>query len=67
MKFFPFFLLLSLVFACTPKVAKIITPTILTDEQLRQKADDLAHQFIITDGHVDLPYRLKIQNFRLNL
>ncbi len=64
MKFLPLFLLLSLVFACTPKVAKIIEPTVLTDEQLRQKANLLAHQFIITDGHVDLPYRLKIQNFR---
>lgn len=36
-----------------------------TDASLRQKADKLAHQFMITDGHVDLPYRLKIQNFRL--
>jgi membrane dipeptidase len=36
-----------------------------TDADLRDKADKLAHQFIITDGHVDLPYRLKIQNFRL--
>jgi membrane dipeptidase len=25
----------------------------------------LAHQYIITDGHVDLPYRLKVKNFRL--
>ena len=65
MKFLPFLLFLSLVFSCTPKVAKIIEPTILTDEQLRQKADELAHKFIITDGHVDLPYRLKVQNFRL--
>ena len=24
----------------------------------------LAQEFIITDGHVDLPYRLKVQNFR---
>lgn len=36
-----------------------------TDEQLRAKADELAHQYIITDGHVDLPYRLKVKNFRL--
>ena len=28
-------------------------------------ADKLAHKYIITDGHVDLPYRLKIKNFRL--
>ncbi len=36
-----------------------------TDAALREKADKLAHQFMIADGHVDLPYRLKIQNFRL--
>lgn len=28
-------------------------------------ADKLAHRFVITDGHVDLPYRLRVQNFRL--
>lgn len=32
---------------------------------LRAKADELAHKYIITDGHVDLPYRLKVKNFRL--
>ena len=37
----------------------------MADEALRQKADKLAHQFIITDGHVDLPYRLRVKNFRL--
>lgn len=28
------------------------------------KANELAHRFIIVDGHVDLPYRLKVKNFR---
>ena len=37
----------------------------LSDADLKKKADELAQKFIITDGHVDLPYRLKIQNFRL--
>ncbi len=32
---------------------------------LRQKAEELAHKFIIVDGHVDLPYRLQVRNFRL--
>ena len=36
-----------------------------SDEQLHQQADQLAHKYILTDGHVDLPYRLKIKNFRL--
>lgn len=29
------------------------------------KANALAQKYIITDGHVDLPYRLKVRNFRL--
>ncbi len=37
----------------------------MNDEQLRSYADELAHKNIITDGHVDLPYRLKMKNFRL--
>lgn len=37
----------------------------MNDEQLRAYADELAHQYIITDGHVDLPYRLKMKNFRV--
>ena len=37
----------------------------MTDEWFRKKADELAHKYILTDGHVDLPYRLKIKNFRL--
>ncbi|MBK8491325.1 MAG: dipeptidase [Saprospirales bacterium] len=35
------------------------------DQQLEVLANELAHKYIITDGHVDLPFRLKIQNFRL--
>ncbi|MDX1629715.1 MAG: dipeptidase [Fulvivirga sp.] len=35
----------------------------LTDNQLKAKADSLAQAFIITDGHVDLPYRLKGSDF----
>lgn len=30
----------------------------MTEEDILQKADSLAHAFIITDGHIDLPYRL---------
>ena len=49
-----------LFFTCNRKVA-----TLTEEAQLHQKADKLAHQYIITDGHVDLPYRLRVQNFRL--
>ncbi|HEY9048788.1 MAG TPA: dipeptidase [Ohtaekwangia sp.] len=38
----------------------------LPDEQLHKIADSLAQAYIITDGHVDLPYRLKVKNFRLD-
>ncbi len=31
----------------------------MTDDQLQAYADELAHRFIIADGHVDLPERLK--------
>jgi len=31
----------------------------------QERAEKLARSIIITDGHVDLPYRLKITNFRL--
>jgi membrane dipeptidase len=37
----------------------------LPDEQLDRIADSLAQAYIITDGHVDLPYRLKVKHFRL--
>jgi membrane dipeptidase len=35
----------------------------MTDEQLRSYADELAHTYFITDGHVDLPERLKEKKF----
>jgi membrane dipeptidase len=37
----------------------------LPDDELKKVADSLAQVYIITDGHVDLPYRLKVKNFRL--
>lgn len=35
----------------------------MNDEQLRAYAGELAQKFIVTDGHVDLPYRLKENGF----
>lgn len=35
-----------------------------SDDPLLEQAHRLAQRYIITDGHVDLPYRLRIQNFR---
>jgi len=38
----------------------------MSDEELRTYAEELAHRFIITDGHIDVPYRLKEQNINVN-
>lgn len=37
----------------------------VTDADLQIRANELAHKFIITDGHIDLPYRLKENNFNI--
>ncbi|MBX2899511.1 MAG: dipeptidase [Cyclobacteriaceae bacterium] len=50
-----------LFFACTEK--KPVDR--MSDDQLQAFARELAHKYIITDGHVDLPYRLQMKNFRL--
>jgi len=50
--------------ACTPKTTSKISETQSSDEALKKLANELAHKYIITDGHVDLPYRLNITNFR---
>jgi membrane dipeptidase len=52
---------LVLVSACSKK-----DETASRDEALHRTADSLAQVYIITDGHVDLPYRLKVKNFRLD-
>jgi len=46
-------------------VEKKINYAELSDDDLKHVADSLAQAFIITDGHVDLPYRLRVKNFRL--
>lgn len=50
-----FFIILTLGFSCGSK-EEANKP--LTDTQLHALADSLAHAYIITDGHVDIPYRL---------
>lgn len=54
--------LIALALGCT---SKKIDYASLPDEQLRRVADSLAQTYIITDGHVDLPFRLKVKKFRL--
>ncbi len=53
-----------------PIIAMLLNVSLLAqnemnDDALRQKSDELAHKFIIADGHVDLPYRLRVRNFQL--
>jgi membrane dipeptidase len=36
-----------------------------TSSKVAEKADSLAQAYIITDGHIDLPYRLQVRGFRL--
>ncbi|MGB3586633.1 MAG: dipeptidase [Tunicatimonas sp.] len=39
--------------------------TIQAQDSIQSKADSLAQTYIITDGHIDLPFRLKVSGFRL--
>lgn len=52
---------LTILSACSKK-----DETTRHDEALHKTADSLAQVYIITDGHVDLPFRLKVKNFRLD-
>lgn len=57
-------IVLTVLIGCATK-ENTIDYTTLPEDQLRKVADSLAHTYIITDGHVDLPYRLKVKKFRL--
>lgn len=57
-------LLLILGVGCSPRItSKMIQE--MSDEALKSYAQELAKEIIITDGHVDLPYRLQVKNFKL--
>jgi membrane dipeptidase len=58
-------LLFAFLFACStqPKEKPISE---MSEEELDAKARELAYKFIITDGHIDIPYRLSMQGFRFN-
>ncbi len=49
----------------TPEAPEATPISEMSDDAIKKLADELAHKYIITDGHVDLPYRLKVTNFRL--
>ena len=53
----------AILFAC--KSTQEINVDRTDQDPIYLKAQELAHRYIITDGHVDLPYRLTVSNFRL--
>ncbi len=58
----PILLLISLLLlGCSSSKTSVPSPS----PALKKKAEELSKKYIITDGHVDLPYRLKISNFKL--
>lgn len=60
MKYLVSFLTISLLLACGSDKR----PEKATND-LATLADSLAQRYLIVDGHVDLPYRLRVKNFRL--
>ena len=62
-----FALLISLMIACSPKEQEQAIPdyTSLSDEERLKVAKEIAHKTILVDGHVDLPYRMKVGGFTL--
>lgn len=56
--------LVVLLLSCTPAEEKKNVSE-MTDEEVMSYADELAHKFIMVDGHVDLPYRMNIKGFML--
>lgn len=56
-------LLLLLVYICLQSCSEKKPVDRMTDEQLKAYANELAHKYIIADGHVDLPYALVEKNY----
>lgn len=59
----PALFLLIVIVGCQSKTKEETSK--ITDAELQIRANELAHEFIITDGHIDLPYRLKESNFNI--
>ena len=59
------FLLIGLLIRCSPQASEKFDVGKLSDAELEVLADSLAHQNIIVDGHIDLPYRMNIKGFMI--
>lgn len=60
----PILIFIALFFGCEPQ-EKLIDYTQMTDEERLKLAIEIAQSTILVDGHVDLPYRMKIGGFTL--
>ncbi|WP_420576294.1 dipeptidase [Ekhidna sp.] len=58
-------LITALIFSCTAPKEEKINYTTMSDVELDEVADSLAHAYIIVDGHVDLPYRMNVKGFMI--
>lgn len=66
MKYIQFLLIAISAFACSQTAQETSSESeAMTDEELRAYAKELAQEFIIVDGHVDLPYRMQVKGFML--
>jgi membrane dipeptidase len=65
MNYLLYLVLLFAVTSCISFEKKKTDYSSLSDDAIQKAADSLAQVYIITDGHVDLPSRLKVKHFRL--
>ncbi|WP_026951881.1 dipeptidase [Algoriphagus mannitolivorans] len=56
--------LIGMAFSCAPK-EEAVDYTKMTDEERLKVATEIAQSTIMVDGHVDLPYRMKVGGFTL--
>lgn len=65
-KYLSLALLATMAIACAPKEEETaVDYTALSDEERLEIATQIAHETIMVDGHVDLPYRMKVGGFTL--
>jgi membrane dipeptidase len=64
-RYLPLVLIAALGFACQDPEPEPIDYTTMTDAERLEAATEIARTTIMVDGHVDLPYRMKIGGFTL--
>ncbi|MFC4870096.1 dipeptidase [Negadavirga shengliensis] len=59
------FFILMIAFSCTSNINHPVDPTKLSEAERLELAKELAQNTVMVDGHVDLPYRMKVGGFTL--